>query len=52
MYRVFNMGIGMVIVVRAADLDAAMRALRRAGEAPVPVGNIQKAKRARVRLMN
>jgi hypothetical protein len=38
--------------VRPDDLDAALRALRRAGEAPVPMGNIQKAKRARVKLMN
>jgi phosphoribosylformylglycinamidine cyclo-ligase len=52
MYRVFNMGIGMAIVVRPDDLDPAMRALRRVGEAPVPIGNIQKTKRARVKLMN
>ena len=51
MYRVFNMGIGMLIVVRPGEVTAALRALRAAGEQPVPVGNIQKG-RARVKLLN
>ena len=40
MYRVFNMGIGMVIMVRAADAAAALQALAAAGEKPVVVGAI------------
>ena len=50
MYRVFNMGIGMVVVVRPADVTSSLRILRAAGECPVPIGNIQKG-RARVRLL-
>lgn len=42
MYRVFNMGIGMVAIVRPADVEPALRALRRAGEAPVPIGNVRR----------
>ena len=54
MYRVFNMGIGMVAVVRPGDLLPALRALRAAGEQPAPIGNIQRAAKdgARVRLLN
>jgi phosphoribosylformylglycinamidine cyclo-ligase len=51
MYRVFNMGIGMVIAVRAADEASALRALRRAGEKPVVLGAITPGHR-RVRLLN
>lgn len=42
MYRVFNMGIGMVIVVRASDQAKAMSVLKAAGEKPVIIGNIEK----------
>ncbi|MCX7818390.1 MAG: phosphoribosylformylglycinamidine cyclo-ligase [Kiritimatiellae bacterium] len=41
MYRVFNMGIGMVAVVRPKDLDDALRALRRAGERAMPIGEVR-----------
>ncbi|MBP7275988.1 MAG: phosphoribosylformylglycinamidine cyclo-ligase [Kiritimatiellae bacterium] len=47
MYRVFNMGIGMVIVVRGADVLEALRALHAAGEHPVPIGNMQRRASAR-----
>jgi phosphoribosylformylglycinamidine cyclo-ligase len=40
MHRVFNCGIGMVVVVDAADADAAVAALRAAGEAPARIGEI------------
>lgn len=50
MYRVFNMGIGMVAVVRAADLDLALATLRRAGESPAVIGHIAKG-RGRTRLV-
>ena len=54
MYRVYNMGIGMVVVVRAAEALDALRALRAAGEKPVPIGNIQKRGRTgpQVQLLN
>ncbi|MFH0907709.1 MAG: phosphoribosylformylglycinamidine cyclo-ligase [bacterium] len=42
MYRVFNMGIGMVIVVREADVKKAMQVLRKAGEKPAVIGHIEK----------
>ena len=37
MYRVFNMGIGMIVVVAAADLETALDA---AGSGACPVGEI------------
>ena len=42
MYRVFNMGIGMVIVVRDADVGKALKALQQAGEKPRVIGHIEK----------
>ncbi|MEI7437303.1 MAG: phosphoribosylformylglycinamidine cyclo-ligase [bacterium] len=42
MYRVFNMGIGMVIMVRDADAAAALAALGRAGEKPAIIGRMVK----------
>lgn len=41
MYRVFNMGIGMVVIVRPGKVDEALQILRKAGEKPVAIGNIQ-----------
>ncbi len=40
MYRVFNMGVGMVIAVREPDIVKAMSALKKAGEKPVIVGSV------------
>lgn len=40
MYRVFNMGIGMVLAVRETDVIKALSALKKAGEKPVVIGNI------------
>ncbi|MEI6149049.1 MAG: phosphoribosylformylglycinamidine cyclo-ligase, partial [bacterium] len=51
MYRVFNMGIGMVIMVRGKDADDAMAALRQGGSKPVIVGRVEKGNR-KVRLVN
>jgi phosphoribosylformylglycinamidine cyclo-ligase len=51
MYRVFNMGIGLVIMVRAADAGAALQSLRRSGSRPVVIGRIEKGAE-RVRLIN
>jgi phosphoribosylformylglycinamidine cyclo-ligase len=44
MYRVFNMGIGMVAMVRARDVEPAVRALRAAGERPRLIGRIEPGK--------
>ncbi|MBI5341942.1 MAG: phosphoribosylformylglycinamidine cyclo-ligase [Deltaproteobacteria bacterium] len=44
-YRTFNMGIGMVLAVRAADAGRALRHLRRAGEAAYIVGEVKKGRR-------
>jgi phosphoribosylformylglycinamidine cyclo-ligase len=41
MHRVFNCGIGLVIVVAAADADAAMAELKAQGEAVYRIGKIR-----------
>ena len=51
MYRVFNMGIGMVVIVRAAEADRAMAVLRACRAQPVRIGRIEKG-REPVRLDN
>jgi phosphoribosylformylglycinamidine cyclo-ligase len=40
MFRAFNMGIGLIIVCAANDLDRAIQILRDAGEAPYVIGDI------------
>ncbi len=50
MYRVFNMGIGLVIAVRPADGPAALAVLRQAGERPLEIGRLEKGSGA-VRLI-
>ena len=40
MFRVFNMGIGYVLIVRPTFAEAVMRKLRRFGEDPVRLGEI------------
>ena len=44
MYRVFNCGIGMAVVVSAADADAAEAALKAAGETVYRIGRIDARK--------
>ncbi|MBI2437866.1 MAG: phosphoribosylformylglycinamidine cyclo-ligase [Lentisphaerae bacterium] len=51
MYRVFNMGIGLVIIVRAAEQVRALALLRAAGEAPSLIGRIEKGS-GTVRMLN
>ncbi len=51
MYRVFNMGIGMVVFVRENRAVEAMEVLRAAGEKPVVIGCVEKGRRT-VRLVN
>ncbi len=41
MHRVFNCGIGMALIVAAADADAAMRMLAAAGETVYRIGRIE-----------
>ena len=45
MYRVFNMGIGYVIVVRQKDASAAMSLLKNLRQAPVLIGAIEKGQK-------
>lgn len=40
MYNTYNMGIGMVLAVEEKDADAAMEAIRAAGETPYRIGEI------------
>jgi phosphoribosylformylglycinamidine cyclo-ligase len=40
MFRTFNMGVGYVVIVAAADADTAARALRGAGEKVMRIGEI------------
>lgn len=42
MYRVFNMGIGLVIIARRADVQKAMRILKATGSRPVIIGSVEK----------
>lgn len=42
MYRVFNMGIGLVIAVRPTDANAAIASLKKSGERPRIIGEIVK----------
>lgn len=44
-YRTFNMGIGMVLTVRAADADRALRHMRRAGVPAYIIGETRKRRR-------
>jgi phosphoribosylformylglycinamidine cyclo-ligase len=44
MYRVFNMGIGLVIMVRTGDVSKSLAILKKAGEKPVVIGQIEKGR--------
>lgn len=50
MYRVFNMGIGLVIAVRPEDESRALSILRKTGEQPVVIGRIERGTRKAVLL--
>lgn len=41
MYRTFNNGLGMVLIVDAADAETALAVLREQGEAPMIIGSIE-----------
>jgi phosphoribosylformylglycinamidine cyclo-ligase len=40
MYNTYNMGLGMIVAVDPKDVDAAMAAMRSAGDTPYVVGKI------------
>lgn len=44
MFNIFNMGIGMVIAVSAADSDKALESLRASGLSPRVIGNVVRGK--------
>ncbi len=44
-YRTFNMGLGMVVTVRPADADTALRHFRRAGVPAYIVGELRKGRK-------
>jgi phosphoribosylformylglycinamidine cyclo-ligase len=48
--RTFNLGVGMIFVIPQKKTDAAIRALKRAGEKPWIIGEIVKQKRGRPRV--
>jgi phosphoribosylformylglycinamidine cyclo-ligase len=48
--RTFNLGVGMILVVHKTKVDAARRALKRAGEKPWVIGEIVKQRRGRARV--
>ena len=41
MYNTYNMGLGMVLAVDAADADQALTAIKEAGEIPYIVGSCE-----------
>ncbi|MCD8216554.1 MAG: phosphoribosylformylglycinamidine cyclo-ligase [Clostridiales bacterium] len=41
MYNTYNMGIGMIVAVDPADVEAAMDAIRAAGDTPYVIGRIE-----------
>ena len=48
MYRVFNMGIGYILIVRAADTTRAMKVLAASRAEPVIIGTIEKGARGTI----
>lgn len=45
MYNTFNMGIGMIVAVDAADVQSAVEAVRAAGETPYIIGAIEEGEK-------
>jgi phosphoribosylformylglycinamidine cyclo-ligase len=45
MHRTFNCGIGMIVVVAPADVDASLAALKATGENPVVIGTVGRGTR-------
>jgi len=51
MYRVFNMGVGLVIIIRPVEYSSAMKILRRTGVRALKIGRIEKGS-GKTRLIN
>jgi phosphoribosylformylglycinamidine cyclo-ligase len=45
MHRTFNCGIGMIVVVAPADVDAALTQLRSSGETATVIGSVGRGSR-------
>ena len=45
MYNTYNMGLGMIVAVDAADVDKTMEAIKAAGETPYVVGKIEEGEK-------
>ncbi|MGN0371806.1 MAG: phosphoribosylformylglycinamidine cyclo-ligase [Enterocloster sp.] len=45
MYNTYNMGIGMVLAVDAADVDKTMAAIKAAGEQPYVIGSVEEGEK-------
>lgn len=45
MYNTYNMGIGMIVAVDAADVQSAVEAIRAAGETPYVIGSIEEGEK-------
>lgn len=45
MYNTYNMGIGMIVAVDAADVQSTVEAVRAAGEAPYIIGSIEEGEK-------
>ena len=45
MYRTFNCGVGMIVVVAPADVDAALAQLKTSGETATVIGNVGRGSR-------
>ena len=45
MYKTFNMGIGMILVVKPQDAESVIAQLRELGEQPYPIGSIREGER-------
>lgn len=41
MYNTYNMGLGMILAVDAADVDKTMEAIKAAGDTPYIVGHME-----------
>ena len=51
MFRVFNMGVGMVLVTAPRETPAVMRTLAKAGEKPSLVGKVVRGGSGEVRIL-
>ena len=48
--RTFNLGVGMILVIPKRSITPAMRLLKRAGEAPLMIGEVESQRRGKARV--